>query len=155
MAAIYVEGNKAIPTSQVLRELQTRVGRPFDPTLVQRDVRKLASRSWFVDVQPVVEKTPRGRVVTFKVVERPVIRYVQYLGNEGIADKKLAKETGLTIGGSVDPYTVEEARRKLLVAVPHQRLQRRPGHGAGRHEGDRPRHRVRDQRGEVDRRSGR
>ena len=114
VAAIYVEGNKAIPTSQVLRELQTRVGRPFDPTLVQRDVRKLASRSWFVDVQPVVEKTPRGRVVTFKVVERPVIRYVEYLGNEGIADKKLAKETGLTIGGSVDPYTVEEARRKLL-----------------------------------------
>jgi outer membrane protein insertion porin family len=114
VAAIRVEGNRSIPTSQILREIQTRVGRPFDPALVQRDVRKLASRSWFVDVEPKVEQTPEGRVVTFRVVERPVIRYVQYLGNEGIKDKKLVKETGLKIGGSVDPYAVEEARRKMV-----------------------------------------
>lgn len=114
VVAIRVEGNKSIPSSQILREIQTRVGRPFDPALVARDVRKLASRSWFVDVQPEVRQTPDGRIVTFKVVERPVIRYVEYLGNDGIADKKLAKETGLKIGGSVDPYAVEEARRKLV-----------------------------------------
>jgi outer membrane protein insertion porin family len=114
VAAIHIEGNRSIPTTQILREIQTRVGRPFDPTLVQRDVRKLASKSWFVDVQPAVERTPEGRVVTFRVVERPVIRYVQYLGNEGIKDKKLAKETELKVGGSVDPYAVEEARRKLI-----------------------------------------
>ncbi len=114
VVTINIEGNRSIPTSQVLRELQTRVGRPFDPALVQQDVRKLASRSWFVDVQPSVVQTPQGRVVTFRVVERPVIRYIEYLGNEGIKDKKLAKETGLKVGGSVDPYAVEEARRKLL-----------------------------------------
>ena len=57
---VRVEGNKLIPTPQILNEMQTRVGRPYDPALIQRDVRKLASRSWFVAVEPDIEKTDRG-----------------------------------------------------------------------------------------------
>jgi outer membrane protein insertion porin family len=114
VAEIRIVGNKTIPTTQILNELQTRVGRPFDPALVQRDVRKLAARGWFVDVRPRYEQADRGRVVIFEVVERPVIRYVEYLGNHGIRTKKLAKETDLKVGGSVDPSAVEEGRRKLI-----------------------------------------
>jgi outer membrane protein insertion porin family len=113
VAEIRVVGNRTIPTTQILNELQTRVGRPFDPALVQRDVRKLASRGWFVDVQPTYEAAATGRVVIFKVVERPVIRYVEYLGNHKIRTKKLARETDLKVGGPIDPYAVEEARRKI------------------------------------------
>lgn len=114
VAEIRIVGNRTIPTTQILNELQTRVGRPFDPALVQRDVRKLTSRGWFVSVQPTYENAANGRVVIFKVVERPVIRYVEYLGNHRIRTKKLAKETDLKVGGPVDPYAVEEARRKLV-----------------------------------------
>lgn len=110
---IRIEGNKTIPTSQILDQLQTRVGRPFDPMLVQRDIRKLASKSWFVAIEPYYEKSPEGRIVILRVTERPTIRYVEYLGNRGIRNKKLNKETGLKIGGSVDPYAIEEARRKI------------------------------------------
>ena len=149
VAEIRIVGNKTIPTDQILNQLQTRVGRPFDPALVQRDVRKLYSRSWFLDVQPSYDKTAAGRVVIFKVIERPVIRYIQYLGNEGIRDKKLAKETGLKVGGSLDPEAVQEARRKIIdlyhrtgynnVQVAHSR----------RCQADRPRHRVRHPRRHV------
>ena len=81
---------------------------------MQRDVRKLAGRGWFVDVQPAYEQAPNGRIVIFKVVERPVVRYVEYLGNYGLRTKKLAKETDLKVGGPVDPYAVQEARRRLV-----------------------------------------
>jgi outer membrane protein insertion porin family len=114
VADIRIVGNRTIPTSQILDELQTRVGRPFDPALVQKDVRKLASRGWFVHVEPTYERAPNGRIVIFKVAERPVIRYVEYLGNSGIRTKKLAKETDLKVGGPIDPYAVEEARRKII-----------------------------------------
>ena len=104
VAEIRVVGNKTIPTTQILNQLQTRVGRPFDPALVQRDVRKLVSRGWFVDVQPTYEQGTSGRVVILKVIERPVIRYVHYIGNNGIREKKLINETELKVGGPVDPY---------------------------------------------------
>ncbi len=114
VADIRIIGNTTIPTSQILNQLQTRIGRPFDPALVQRDVRKLAARGWFVDVQPSYEQAAHGRVVIFKVVERPIVRYVEYLGNYAVRTKKLAKETDLKVGGPVDPYAVQEAKRKII-----------------------------------------
>jgi outer membrane protein insertion porin family len=111
---IRVVGNKTIPSSQILDQLQTRVGRPFDPALVQKDVLKLTSRGWFVNVKPSYERAANGRVVIFTVVERPVIRFVEYLGNKEIREKKLRKETDLKVGGPVDPYAVEEGRRKII-----------------------------------------
>ena len=114
VADIRIVGNSTIPTSKIMNELQTRIGRPFDPALVQKDIRKLASRGWFVDVQPTYEQAPNGRIVIFKVVERPIVRYVEYLGNEGVRTKKLAKEVDLKVGGPVDPYAVQEAKRKLI-----------------------------------------
>ncbi|MEO7403896.1 MAG: POTRA domain-containing protein, partial [Burkholderiales bacterium] len=114
VADIRIAGNTTIPTTQILNQLQTRIGRPFDPALVQRDVRKLASKGWFVDVQPSYEQAQGGRIVIFKVIERPVVRYVEYLGNVGLRSKKLAKETELKVGGPVDPYAVQEAKRKLI-----------------------------------------
>jgi outer membrane protein insertion porin family len=114
VAEIRIVGNKTITATQVLNQLETRANRPFDPALVQRDVRTLTNRGWFIDVKPEYEQAPGGRVVIFNVVERPVIRYIQYLGNEGIRDKKLRKEADLQMGGPVDPYMVEEARKKIL-----------------------------------------
>ncbi|NOY28766.1 MAG: BamA/TamA family outer membrane protein, partial [Planctomycetes bacterium] len=110
---IRVIGNDTIPSSKVSGHLNTRVGRPFERSVVQRDVRQLANLGWFIDVKPLYEKTPQGRIVIFQVVERPTIRYVTYLGNVGISDKKLGKETSLEAGGAVDPYAVEEGRRKI------------------------------------------
>jgi outer membrane protein insertion porin family len=137
VADIRVVGNKTVTTSQVLNQLQTRVGRPFDPALVLRDVRTLNQRGWFVDVQPSYEKTPAGRVVIYTVVERPVIRYIQYLNNKHIYDRKLSKETDLQLGGPVDPYVVEEARKKIIA------LYRRSGFNNAQVailEGDKPTH---------------
>ena len=50
----------------------------------------------------------------FKVVERPIVRWVYYIGNEGVRTKKLEKETGLKVGGPVDPYAVQEAKRRII-----------------------------------------
>lgn len=113
VSEIMILGNDTIPVTKVSEQLSTRVGRPFDRAIVKRDVRRLANLGWFIDVKPLYESSPEGQIVIFQVVERPTIRYVTYLGNEKISDKKLAKETGLKSGGAVDPYAVEESRRKI------------------------------------------
>ncbi|TWT36916.1 Outer membrane protein assembly factor BamA precursor [Posidoniimonas corsicana] len=116
VADIRVEGNKTIPAPKITAQLSTRVGRPFDSAALARDVRKLASMPWFVSVRPYSERTENGRIVILRVVERSTVRYVSYLGNSKLKDKKLAKETGLKEGAAVDPYLVEDGRRKILAA---------------------------------------
>ncbi|MEM1303532.1 MAG: POTRA domain-containing protein, partial [Planctomycetota bacterium] len=110
---IRVEGNRTIPATRVTNEMQTRVGRNFDPRALANDVRKLASMPWFIDVKPLSKKTPEGRIIILRVVERPVVRYVDYLGNKSIRDSKLADETGIDIGSAVDPFNAAEGRRKI------------------------------------------
>lgn len=113
VAEVRIIGNDTTSTSQVISNITTRAGRPFDETVVQRDVRNLANLGSFVDVKSLYERTPQGRVVIFQVVERPTIRYVQYVGNTKVKDKTLGKQTLLKVGGSVDPYAVQEGKRKL------------------------------------------
>lgn len=113
VAEIRILGNDTIDTAQIAGQLKTKVGRRFNRGIVQQDVRQLGNLNWFVDVKSFHETTPQGKVVIFQVVERPTIRYVAYVGNDKMTDKRLAKETALESGGAVDPYAVEEGRRKI------------------------------------------
>lgn len=113
VADIRVEGNRTVPASRITAQMQTRIGRAFDQKILNRDIRKLASMPWFVDVQPRQESTPKGRVITLRIVERATIRYIEYLGNAKLKDKRLSKETNLKVGAAVDPYAVEEGRRSI------------------------------------------
>ena len=36
------------------------------------------------------------------------------MATEGVRTKKLEKETGLKVGGPVDPYAVQEAKRRII-----------------------------------------
>lgn len=114
VAEVRVEGNRTRSTSKVLNEIGTHTDRPFDREQLQRDVKKLASKTWFLDVKPVLTRNPAGGlVVTFHVIERPVLQYVKYLGWQKVKPKKLAEQTELKAGMPRDPYAVEEGKRRI------------------------------------------
>lgn len=116
VADIQVRGNATIPSSRITGQMQTRVGRPFDPRALAADIKKLASLPYFVTVRPLHRSTEAGRVIVLEVVERRSLRYVEYLGNQHLKDKKLAEATGLAVGGAVDPFAVVEGKRKIEAA---------------------------------------
>ncbi|MDA0660370.1 MAG: hypothetical protein O2931_06955 [Planctomycetota bacterium] len=112
VAEVRITGNDAVSTDKIRSYLQTRVRRAFDPELVQRDVRALMATRLFRDVKTLKEETDEGIVITYEVVEQPTVHYIRLEGNE-LSEKKLIKQTGLSIGSALNPYAVEEARRKL------------------------------------------
>ena len=110
---VRVAGNRAIDTSKVMKNIGTRVGRPYDQAQVEKDVRKLATKGWFVDVRPRKEPVAGGVVVTFDVVERPTLQYVKYVGNRKMKAGALAKQTELKKGDPLDPYIVKAGKEKI------------------------------------------
>jgi outer membrane protein insertion porin family len=110
---VRVTGNGKIPLEKILPHIRTRAGRPYDPELVEEDVRRLTATRMFVLVRPYSQKTQGGRVVIFEVLERPILHYIKYVGNVKIKKKKLQKEAGIKPGDSLDNFAVEEARRRL------------------------------------------
>ena len=110
---IRIEGNRTISREKVLGYIGTRIDRPFDQGTFERDVRKLAGKNWFVDVVPIRQKVPGGMIITFKVVERPTLAYVKFVGSKKMKIHTLSKEVGLKKGDALDPYQVEEGKRKM------------------------------------------
>lgn len=114
VADVRIEGNKSIRLDRITPNIRIRPGRTFSLNTVQEDVRRLMKSRQFVDVRVEYPRGPNGElVVLFQVIERPTIEYIKYVGNEKLKLKILNRESGLKIGESLDPYTVEEARRKL------------------------------------------
>ncbi|MFM8706409.1 MAG: POTRA domain-containing protein, partial [Planctomycetia bacterium] len=109
---VRIEGNHATEVSK-LPKLVTRAGQIFDPQAIEEDVRTLHRSRKFIDVHPKYVRVKEGVVVIFQVVERPMLRYVKYIGNEKVTTRTLRKKAEIEVGDSMDPYVVEEARRRI------------------------------------------
>ena len=109
---VRIEGNHATDVSK-LPKLVTRAGQIFDAQAIEEDVRTLHRSRKFVDVHPKYVRVAEGVVVIFQVVERPMLRYVKYVGNERVTTRTLRKKAEIDVGDAMDPYVVEEARRRI------------------------------------------
>ena len=109
---VRIEGNHATEVAK-LPKLVTRAGQVFDPQAIEEDVRTLHRTRKFVDVHPKYVRVPEGVIVIFQVVERPMFRYVKYVGNQHMTTRALRKKAEIDVGDSMDPYVVEEARRRI------------------------------------------
>ena len=109
---VRIEGNHATEAAK-LPQLLTRAGQTFDPQTIEDDVRTLHRTRKFVDVLPKYVKAADGVVVIFQVVERPMLRHVRFVGNRRMTSRALKKQSEIDVGDSMDPYVVEEARRRI------------------------------------------
>ncbi|QGJ71741.1 Hypothetical protein PBC10988_34480 [Planctomycetales bacterium 10988] len=118
------EGNEKVPDTKVNPYVRLRKGREFDIDAVESDVRQLISSGLFVDVRPFYQKVPDGVIVIYRMVERPRLEKIEFvgmkrtpiifgLGNIGIKEKHLRDEVGLEEGDSVDPVAISDAARRI------------------------------------------
>ena len=92
IVSVSVTGNTHIPTDRILAVVRTKVGDPFDPAVVQQDLRAIADLGFFADqAPPLVKQRPDGVAVTFRVIENPVVTSIRFDGNKAVsADTLLA-----------------------------------------------------------------
>lgn len=114
VAEVKIVGNQTIPTHQITRAINTRAGRFFDPDKLQQDVNQLWRMPEISRIKgPFLERTDAGVIVTLEVVERAAIKKVEFIGNRGIADRTLKKETGLEDGRPLDVHQIRMAKTRL------------------------------------------
>ena len=113
VADVQIMGRESVPEHEIWSRLRTRRGRQFDPATLEADVRKLYDSKLFQHIQTRQQLLPEGMLIIFEVYERPTIRYVKYVGNRGLADRTLARQSGLKEGDALNRFAVMEARRKV------------------------------------------
>lgn len=109
---VRIVGNQSVSLQRIVTFIRTRAGRHYDPEQIEKDVRELSKSRLFVNVTTSYQRVPEGVIVLFQVVERPTLAYVKYVGTTMLRSS-MDKQSNLKVGDAIDPYMVEDARRKL------------------------------------------
>lgn len=110
-------GNRRIQQETLKARIFSRQGDPFTPEGVRRDFQALWNTQFFEDVRLEVEndpKTPYGKILVFYVVERPIIRRIEYKGNKSVSESDILdrfkeRKVGLSVESQFDPTKIKRA----------------------------------------------
>ena len=111
------EGLRRIRRDTVKARIFSRENDPYNEETLRRDFQALWNTQFFEDVKLRVEDSPDkpgGKIITFTVVERPVIRRIRYDGIKSISESDILdrfkeKKVGLTVESQFDPTRIKKA----------------------------------------------
>jgi outer membrane protein insertion porin family len=112
---VKVRGNQRLSDEAVLADIRTRPGQSYYDRVVREDRRRLLRSGRFRSVVATAEPEAEGVVVTFVVVERPVVAKVELRGNKKFSTNRLLKELTFSASDPLDVFTIEAGRRALLL----------------------------------------
>ncbi len=110
---VRVSGNRRIEADAVKAVVSTKVGEKVSEKRLAEDVKRIYALGFFHDVRVELERAPGGgAIVTYAVLENPVIRQVSISGNEAIASDDIKEKLTITVGSTVDyPLLLENKAR--------------------------------------------
>ncbi len=116
IAAIVPEGNKRIDSGAILRKISTKAGDTYDQAALREDLKEIFAMGYFNDVQISVSDTEKGKMVVFRVIEKPIIRSVLFAGITELKEEDVREAANIKENFILNPVqisTAEEAIRQL------------------------------------------
>ncbi len=120
---VEIRGNHRIPQDTIFYYIMTRSGDVYDRDKLLLDFRALQKTNLFKNIKVDVADGETGRIVTFIVEEKPIIRSIAYEGvksfkQSDILDKFSEEKLGLTVDSPYEPTKIKKAEtiiQNLLV----------------------------------------
>src|SRR5216117_1674761 len=114
--AIDVEytGPATVSKERILAQMRTKVGQPFNDTILEQDVEALYKGGGVQNVHIFGEPQGDGVKVIVQVQTRLIAREIVIEGSERIKAQKLRKEIKLKLNQPIREEQLEEAREKII-----------------------------------------
>jgi len=111
---IVFRGTRRIPRDNLLARIFTKKGDSYEPSGLRRDFMVLWNTAYFDDLRLEVDDGEIGKIIRWVVVERRVIRTIEYEGNKSatiadILERFQERKVGLTVEQRYDPTTIQRA----------------------------------------------
>lgn len=113
IAAIDVRGNEILDDDVVLMRLKVQPGDPYDPKVVNTELKNLYDLGYFDDIEIALEDSAEGKRLIINVKEKPLIQAISVEGaNELDADDLLAAIATKT-GAVLNPRVLADDMGKI------------------------------------------
>jgi len=111
--SLQVKGNKRIESEAILAVVESKKGDSLDHDQLDKDLRAIYRMGFFTEVNIGTEEGPKGKVVIFKVTEKPSISKITFEGNKKEKDDDLGKESGIKLYTILNPNEVRQSINRL------------------------------------------
>lgn len=101
IAQIVIRENDRIEEDAILRVIKTKPGDIFSAKGISEELKAVWAMGYFDDVRVEAQNTPEGKVVIFKVKEKPTLRRIKISGNVKAFDDDEVKEVLTLKTGSI------------------------------------------------------
>ncbi len=109
LTKVNVSGNLRIETASILDKVFLRKGSVFTNAKATKDVKSLFKTGFFYDIK--VDLT--GTVLTYRVVEKPIIKEIKYIGNSEFNNSDLSETTKINPNQLLDIKKINFAIREV------------------------------------------
>jgi outer membrane protein insertion porin family len=106
---IEVIGNERVDKGVVLNAIKSRENDIYDPDRLREDLKSIYRTGYFSDVQIDVKETEKGKIVTFVVIERPVVRAIYIYGNKKVKTNDIKEKIKIKPNTVLNTEKVKES----------------------------------------------
>lgn len=110
---ILIQGNNRIEDDAIRRVIKTKPGNVYLPKSLSDDLRAIWAMGYFDDVRAETRPGSGGKIVIYRVEEKPTIRYISILKNRVFDDEEIRENINLGTGSILNIFSVENNVKRL------------------------------------------
>jgi outer membrane protein insertion porin family len=97
IASIAPAGNERIDSGAISRKVLTKSGDFYDPAALRSDLKAIFKMGYFENVRIKVEDSEKGKIVTFDVTEKPLLRSVEFSGLDAMSEDEVKEAANIGV----------------------------------------------------------
>ncbi|MBV9403452.1 MAG: hypothetical protein JO018_06950, partial [Candidatus Eremiobacteraeota bacterium] len=114
IVSVDVSGNVHVPQDRILAVVHAAPGQPYDPRVIQGDLRNIFALGYFAQVAPpLIRQRPGGIAITYRVIENPVITRITFTGNTHVPSDSLLALMDTSVGQVLNTNTFHQDVLKI------------------------------------------
>ncbi len=106
VAKVLITGNKRIEGDAIKKIIKTKPGEVYLAKSLSQDLKAVYSMGYFEDIRIDAEESPQGKVIIFKIKEKPTIRIIRFKGNKVYKDDEIKENLSIRTGSILNIFKV-------------------------------------------------
>ncbi len=96
VASVTPRGNKRIDSGAISRKIKTKAGDFYNPAALREDLKTIFKMGYFENVSIEVEESDKGKIITFDLIEKPVISRIEFSGTDELSEDEVKEAANIT-----------------------------------------------------------
>ena len=110
---VRIEGNNRIEADAIERVIKAAAGNVYSVKELSQDLKAIYAMGYFDDVRIESEEAPKGKMVIFKVKEKPTVRVIRFKGNRVFDDEKLMENLSISTGSILNIFKLGKNVKRI------------------------------------------